>query len=378
MEKIVLGITISGSVPLIRGQARYFKEQGYEVYLLCPQDEKSITYCKEEGCQLLPINIERRISPFKDLKTIAQIVGHLKKIKPDVVNVGTPKMGLLGTIASKIAGVPQRVYTCRGLRYEHESGLNKKLMQRTEKIAGSFAHKIICISPSVRDKAVNDGIFRRNKTRVIAKGSSNGIDLEKFTRTNINEKKAAELRKSLGIENELVFGFVGRLVDRKGINELYQAFNQVFQEQKDTKLVLVGKKDETQLQDKNLVNHIATHPGIRWVGWQDDIPLFMSIMDVFVMPAWWEGFGNSYIEAATMGIPVIGSKGTGCIDAVSHGFNGYQVPIKEIEPLKKAMKAYLQNEQLRMEHGQNGLKWAQNFKQEIIWNGLKNIYENEY
>jgi len=264
------------------------------------------------------------------------------------------------------------------LRYEHEEGLKKKLLMLTEKIPGLFAHKVICISPSIKKKSIEDNLFKESKMEVIAKGSSNGINLENFNRNKIDTTARLKLKQELNIENHFIYGFVGRLIDRKGIKELVHAFLKVNNEFPDTRLVLVGKKDITQLSDSNILKTIESNPAIIWVGWQDNIPLFMSVFDVFVMPAWWEGFGNAYIEAASMNIPVIGSNGTGCIDAVNHNHNGLIVKTKDEEALFKTMMKYYKNSDLRKEHGANGASWVQNFKQKTIWEGLEKIYIEDF
>lgn len=375
-KKLVIGITIPGSVPLIRGQARYFKEQGYDVYLMCPRSEKSEDFCREEGCSLIDVDIERYMSPFKDIFTLFSIYGKLRKLRPDIVNVGTPKMGLLGMLGAWMAGVPKRVYTCRGLRYEHEKGFSRKLLKFTEGIPGKLAHKIICISPSVKEQALEDKVFDPRKIVVIAQGSSNGVNLTRFSKDNVSPVETAALRTQLGLDGKFIFGYVGRLINRKGINELFTAFSALYLKYPNIRLVLVGKKDLTQLSDKSLIARIESHEGIVWAGWQDNVPLYISIFDVFVMPAWWEGFGNTYIEAANMGIPVIGTNGTGCRDAVKDGFNGTIVQKKDVTTLVAAMERYYLNPELAREHGTNGPLWSQNFRQHIIWEGQKEIYEN--
>jgi glycosyltransferase involved in cell wall biosynthesis len=374
-KKLVLGITISGSTPLIKGQARFFAENGYDVYLMCPKDAKSIKYCEDEGCILLPINIERYINPVKDILTVLKIINKLKRLKPDIVNVGTPKMGLLGSIGAYLAKVPKIIYTCRGLRYEHEKGFMRKLLITTEKIPGKLCHKIICISPSVKKQAIKDYIFKDSKIVVFKKGSSNGINLNKFSLNSLNTETIKELKIKYNLKGKFVYGLVGRLIDRKGINELYEAFDDLSNNNSNLKLLLVGKSDKSQLHDRSLIEKIKNHKSITWVGWQDNIPLYMSLIDVFVMPAWWEGFGNSYLEAAAMQKPVIGTNGTGCIDAIKKDFNGLVIPIKKVEPLKKAMLKYYLDSDLRRIHGENGLKWVKNFKPEDIWQEQKKLYE---
>ena len=377
-KKLVLGITFPGSIILLKGQALYFKGLGYKVFLLSPPEGRIDKYCAEEGCTHIPVNIARTINPLNDIIILFKLINILKRIKPDVVNVGTPKMGLLGTVAAAIVGVKNRIYTCRGLRYEHENGLTRRVLMTAERVAAFFAHKVVCIAPSLYERAVTDKVFPREKARVIGKGSSNGLDLSTFDASNISNTKSKKLKNDLGVGNKFVFGFVGRILDRKGVQELYDAFLEVYKKNNNVALILVGSLTKGQISNTQLIALFDEHPAILWVGWQDDIPLYMSIFDVFIVPSWWEGFGNAFIQAAAMGLPVITTNGTGCRDAVKNGYNGILVPVKDVPELVNAMKLYLENEELRREHGNNGLKWAQNFRPEMIWDGLNNIYNDFY
>ena len=127
-KKLIVGITAPGSVTLIAGQLLYFKTLGYETYLMAPNHHRVIDYCQKEECIHLPLDLEREISPLKDLKALFQVIKHLRNINPDIVNFGTPKISLLGIIAAKLLGVKNRIYTCRGFRFEHESGMKKKIL----------------------------------------------------------------------------------------------------------------------------------------------------------------------------------------------------------------------------------------------------------
>ena len=225
-KKLIIGITAPGSVILIAGQMAYFKKLGYETYLMAPNHERVVAYCQQEGCIHLPVDFEREISPLQDVKALFQAYKHIKKVKPDVVNFGTPKVSLLGMIAAKMVGVKRRIYTCRGFRFEHEKGLKRTVLVTMEKLTASSAHQVICISNSVRTLGIDNGIFSAEKSLVILKGSSNGIDLERFDSNKIIASEKEALQKELGLNNSnFVYGFVGRLIDRKGIKELYEAFS---------------------------------------------------------------------------------------------------------------------------------------------------------
>lgn len=378
-KKIIIGITHESSVNLLLGQLAHFKSLGYQTYLLSPYSQRSATFCEKEGCEHLIINIEREISPFKDFKTLYSLIKIFIKIKPDIINLGTPKISLLGMIAGFFTGVDKRIYTCRGFRFEHEKGLKKEVLILMEKITALFAHKVICISQSVKKIGINNRIFNETKTIVIHKGSSNGLNLNLF---NPDDKNNTDLKKELitkyNLENTFVFGFLGRIVDRKGINELFVAFNEIYKNNNTIKLFLIGPFDMDQISDKTLVEKINHHPGIINYGKvkQEDVPGFMSAMDVFVLPAWWEGFGNVLIQAAAMGIPVISTDGTGTIDAVSDGYNGILVPVKDKLKLQFAMEKLMNDANERNVFGKNGIDWARNFDREIIWNNLNKIYQN--
>lgn len=378
-KKLIIGITFEGTVNLLQGQMAYFKSLGYQTYLLGPYSERSAKFCRDEGCEHLVIDIEREISPFKDLKTLWSIVKIFRKVKPDIINLGTPKVSLLGMIAGYVTGVEKRFYTCRGFRFEHEEGLKRTILIAMEKITSSLAHKVICISNSVLKLGLANNIFSKSKTVVINKGSSNGVNLSLF---NPEIEDYAEVKAKLtdiyDLEKAFVFGFLGRIVDRKGINELYEVFDAIYQTNPEVKLFLVGPFEMTQIADKSLVQKINAHPAIINYGrvLQEEAPALIMAMDVFVLPAWWEGFGNVLVQAAAMGIPVISTTGTGTIDAVSDGYNGILIPVKDKSKLEAAMRLMMTDDKKRQEFGLNGVEWARNFDREVIWEQMHILYQS--
>jgi glycosyltransferase involved in cell wall biosynthesis len=376
-KKIIIGITAEGSVNLLIGQLAYYKEQGYQTYLMAPYSERSAAFCKKEECEHLIITIEREISPLKDLKTLWAILKIFRKIKPDIVNLGTPKVSLLGMLAAFALGVPKRIYTCRGFRFEHEIGMKRRLLIAMEKITSLCAHQVICISDSVQKLGIESNIFPVKKANIINKGSSNGVNLDLFNPLNQSYiDKKQDIINKYDLKDKFIYGFLGRIVDRKGINELYNVFCKIYKENQNTRLLLVGPFERDQISDKNLLEKINRHPGIINVGrvLQDEVPPYILTLNVFVLPAWWEGFGNVLVQAAAMGVPVISTTGTGTIDAVSDGFNGVLVTPKVEAELEFAMKNLLYNRETTLQYGRNGLEWAKNFERSIIWNGINKIY----
>ena len=324
------------------------------------------------------INIQREIFIWKDIKTLFQIIEIFRKVKPDIVNLGTPKVSLLGMLAARLVGVKKRIYTCRGFRFEHEYGFKRRVLIAMEQVTSFCAHNVICISNSVKELGLRNKIFPECKAIVILKGSSNGVNLSLFdpTVSAYHELKLA-IQKKYQLEDQFVYGFLGRVVDRKGINELLEVFNELYNSNRNLRLLIVGPFEMDQIADKGLIEKIKQHPGIINHGRvkQDEVPAFMLAMDVFVLPAWWEGFGNVLIQAAAMGKAVISTTGTGTIDAVKHGFNGKLVNVKSKTMLKDAMIELFEDDETRRKYGENGLEWAKYFDRYMIWNEMNEIYQ---
>ena len=354
---------------------KHFVELGYDACLLTQHDEESLNYCEREGCRPLNVMIERNMSPFKDLITLFRLIRLFRKERPDVVNLGTPKMSLLGLMAAWWCRVPNRIYTCRGFRYEHEHGLIRKILKTCEKICGRCAQKIICISPSVKALGLKDHLFKESKCVVINKGSSNGIDPTFYNRSKVNEEERQKLIEELGFKDKFVYGFLGRIVDRKGLSELFEAFKRIYEEDKNCRLLIVGPAYDEQVSDKTLIPRMKEHEAVILTGKQLNAPLYFSLMDLFVLPAWWEGFGNVLVQAADMEIPVISTTGTGTCDAVCDGFNGILIEPKNIDTLYDVMKKLKEDKPLRDKLAKNGPVWGQNFKSEIIWEGMDKLYQ---
>lgn len=374
-KKLLIGVSAEGSVVLLEGQMKHFKSLGYDTYLMGPYSERLAAYCEREGCKHLNISIKREISLLHDVVSLISILRIFSRIKPDIINLGTPKVSLLGMLAGRLLGIKKRIYTCRGYRLEHETGLLRKILILMEKITAACAHKVICISPSVREFGLENSLFPARKAVVIQKGSSNGIPLSRFNPNMVDHKEKASLQKNLNPENSFVFGFVGRILDRKGINELYEAFSKLRKKHNDIVLMVVGRFELSQIADPGLIEKMKADPAVILTGPQPNVPLYMSLMDVFVLPAWWEGFGNVLVQAAAMGVPVISTTGTGSRDAVSDGYNGLLVPPKSVHELVETMDKLYGDKALREEMGRNGLEWAKHFDSPIIWDGMEKLYQ---
>lgn len=360
----------------MNGQLTFLRERGFDITVIAAPSESLDVVREREQVETIPIPIEREISPAADVRTLVKLCGILRQRRPDIVNAGTPKAGLLGMIAAKLTGVPVRFYTLRGLRLETTSGFKKRLLSTTERIAASCAHQVVCVSNSLRQEFVRRRLVEAEKTIVLRQGSSNGVNAERFQYSAQQFAQIEQLRASLNIPRDVpVIGFVGRLTRDKGIVDLHEAFIRLLGEFPDLRLVLIGWPEEGDPVPAETWQSIQSHPQIIRTGAIKDVSLYYGLFDVFVFPSYREGFPNVPMEAAAAGVPVVGYTATGTLDAVLDGITGKLVPLQDSAGLAEVTAGYLRNPLLRHRHGEAGRRRAlADFRREDIWQSLADLY----
>ena len=360
----------------MNGQLTFLRERGFDITVIAAPSESLDVVRDREQVATIPISIEREISPVADARTLSRLCVILRKLRPDIVNAGTPKAGLLGMIAARLTGVPVRFYTLRGLRLETTSGFKQRLLTTTERIAASCAHQVICVGDSLQQEFIRRRLVAADKTIVLRHGSSNGVRAERFQYSAEQFAQIETLRASLRIPTGVpVLGFVGRLTRDKGIVDLHSAFTQLLSEFPDLHLVLIGWPEEGDPVPSAVWQSIQNPPQIIRTGAIKDPSLHYGLFDVFVFPSYREGFPNVPMEAAAAGVPVVGYSATGTLDAVVNGVTGTLVPLHDTTSLTAATAEYLLNPLMRHRHGEAGRRRAlTDFRSEDIWQSLADLY----
>lgn len=301
----------------------------------------------------------------------------MKKLRPTLTNFGTPKAGLLGNIAACLTGVPCRVYTLRGLRLETGRGWKRRLLTLTERIACKCAHRVICVSASLRDRVIELGLASADKVIVLGSGSGNGIQAERFALSVANLSRAETIRAKLKLPTHVpVVGFVGRFTRDKGIPDLMLAFAEVRLEIPELHLLLVGDFEDGDPVPQQVRDQIEQDPHIVSPGFVPDTSPYYHLMDLLVLPTYREGFPGVPLEAQASGKPVVTTNATGAIDSVQDGVTGLIVPVGDSKALAGAIRRLLQNQQLRESMGRAGQEWvAREFNGERVRAALVEEYQ---
>jgi lipopolysaccharide/colanic/teichoic acid biosynthesis glycosyltransferase len=368
---VTLMTTSALATIFFRGQIARLRQAGFRVSFICNPGPQTAGVAAE-GAEIVAIPIERDIAIFKDLRSLWRLWRTLRRIQPDIINVGTPKAGLLGGIAARLAGVRRRIYTLHGLRFETLTGWKRRLLILTERIACGNARYVRCVSPSLREKAVMLGLVDGGKVYVIASGSSNGIDCERFCRAPGKISAAKDLLRELSIPvGALVIGFVGRLTHDKGLAELAGAYDLLKQSFPQLHLLLLGDFEEGDPVDPAVRAQLAADRHVHFAGMVPDSAPYYAVMTVLALPTHREGFPNVPLEAQASGIPVVTTTATGAVDSVLDGVTGRLVPPRDESALADALKELLSDPEKSRRMGQAAAAWVRaQFRQEAVWEAL--------
>ena len=350
------------------------KGKGFDVILVSADGPDWASIPHLDDYAVYKIGMARQIHLWKDLMALVALIRLFRRVKPDIVHSHTPKAGLLGMLAAKFAGVPVRIHTVAGLPLMERTGLTRRILVLAEKLTYWASDKVYPNSFRLKDFIAGCGMTRPTKLKVIAQGSSNGIDAGHFSRTPELEAAAAAWRSDRGIAPEsLVFVFVGRIVRDKGIHELLAAFDRLPGE---ATLVLVGPF-EAQLDpiDATGLDLIKNHPRIIHVGFQKDVRPFLCAADVLVFPSYREGFPNVPMQAGCFGLPSIVTDINGCNEIIEEGINGLIVPPKDEQALEKAMERMITDAPLRAHCAAAARgRILEKYQQSVVWEALYQEY----
>ena len=334
---------------LLLGQLRRLRDEGYEVTSISAPGPWTRDL-ESEAIRHVPwTNATRSWSPGADLKAFLELIAIFRRERFDLVHTHTPKPGIMGRIAARLAGVPIAVNTVHGLYATPEDRLAKRLaVLSVERLAALFSDYELYQSEEDLRWARRIGLVSAGNSALLG----NGIDLAEFDPALVPPARVEALRREFGIPpGAVVVGAVGRLVAEKGYRELLVAAEVVRSVAPDARFLLVGEPDPDKPDAIGRDEIAAAHDNVIFAGWREDVRDLLAAMDVFVLASWREGMPRSAIEAAAMGKPLILTNIRGCREVARDGVEGLLVPPRDREHLADAILRLVADAKLRSQMG---------------------------
>ncbi|PHJ65950.1 glycosyl transferase family 1 [Nostoc linckia z18] len=379
--KILHVCAIGGTVEtLLRPQIDYFLSQNLSVEIACSPSVE-VEKLQQQGYIIHPIEIDRRISPLRNLSSIYQLTQLIRQKQYDLVHVHTPIAAVLGRIAAKLAGVKRIVYTAHGFPFHDRSSPREyRFYFAVEKLTALITDLILTQNYEDIGTAKKLNLCPPTKLRYLG----NGVDIHRFQRDRLNYAHQIELRKSLGIPDytDLIIGTIGRLTQKKGSGYLIEAAAKLLPYFPNLQILVIGSQlssdpEPFQKQLIQKIHDLGLEKHVILTGERRDIPELLGLLDIFTLPTFThEGLPRSILEAMSMNLPVVATDIRGCREAVIHGRTGLIVAPKNTEKLAEALGILLSNSQLRQSYGQAGRQRVEaDYDEELVFKRLNKYYQ---
>ncbi len=309
---------------LLPGQMNFITQNGFEVLMVSADGPELNEVIKNEGCKHIIVPMTRRITIIQDFKCLIQLIKLFKQEKPQIVHTHTPKAGLLGMLAAKFCGVKIRIHTVAGMPLMVEKGAKLHLLKFIEKLTYWAASNVWPNSYSLYQYIEENNFTNKNKLSIIAKGSTNGIDVARFNKDVLQASILNQIKNDLNYSSENIYLLcIGRLVVDKGIVELVNVFERLEKKSTNLKLIVAGDFENTlDPLPQQTIYQIQTNPNIIHIKWTQYVEYYMAIANYFVFPSHREGFPNVLLQAGAMKLPIICSQIPGNIDIVADEITG--------------------------------------------------------
>ncbi|MGB8686862.1 MAG: glycosyltransferase family 4 protein [Microcoleus sp.] len=372
-----LGATAEG---LLLPQINYLLSRNLSVEIACSPGP-TVEKLQKQGYIIHPIQIDRRISPVLNLKSIYQLTKLIRQQQYDLVHVHTPIAAVLGRIAAKLAGVKRIVYTSHGLPFHDRSSPKEyALYSNVEKLAALLTDLILSQNYEDLETAKKLGLCPPEKIGYLG----NGVDIDRFKRDRLDPNHQSQLRKSLGIPDtaDLIIGTIGRLTRKKGSGYLIEATAKLLPQFPNLHTIIIGSEvsGDPEPIKAELIEIIRTRgieKHVSLTGSRQDIPEILGLLDIFTLPTFThEGLPRSILEAMSMGLPVVATDIRGCREAVVHQETGLIVPPEDSEKLAEALGILLANADLRQAYGKAGRQRVETeYDERLVFQRLAEYYQ---
>jgi len=347
--QIIARMNVGGPAVIVAELMRGLDKEIFEQVLVTGYcDETEADYLDEVATDIPATRIAglgRSVSPLADLRAFFSLVAMIRRFQPDVIHTHTAKAGVLGRLASILAGRRAlRIHTFHGhLLHGYFTGWKTKLVIAIEKFFAARTDTLIAIGTEVKRDLLDAGIGRAEQYKVFYPGLPAPREISR-----------TDARAQLGWSpNGIVVAFVGRLTQIKRPDRLLDISAKV----NGAEFVIAG---EGELFESCKARAAAEKLPITFLGWRKDVDTILAASDIAILTSDNEGIPLTLIQAAFAGLPILSTKVGSISDIVIEGGSGFLLP-PTVDAMSKALQEMINRSDLREAMGKYGRKHAQEF-----------------
>ncbi len=301
------------------------RERGYEVPILCKPDSVLASRAREIG---IPVVLDRM--PFAhDPRTIARMIGHMRRLRPQLVVTHS-------SVDSWCAGVAARILRVPVVRVRHLS-VPVGRSAATRFVYRRLCDAVITTGESIRRHLIEEVGLPPDRVTSIP----TGIDTGRFDPRKADGRR---VREALGIGPATpLVGIVAVLRNWKGHQDFLEAMAQVSRRLPEARGLIVG--DGPQLRNiERRRRELGLEGAVILTGHREDIPDVLASLDVVASASTGaEGVPQIILQALAMQRPVVATAVGAVPEVIVDRETGLLVPPKDPRRLAEAIEAVLRN-----------------------------------
>lgn len=354
---------IGGAQICLKNHIKYLNKRRFEPILVIDKNSKFKSFYNDLKIKVYKIDlgILKRFDPkiiFNLISSIKEFNKLINKLKPEVVLTNTTRALIISLLSNK---------NFRLISYIRDYDYPKWLVS----LARLKVDKFLMVSKSINEFYKGN----RNKFEITYLGSDLDKKLSKVKKAEVERfNKKFDLKRT-----DIKIGYVGRLVEWKGIDILIKAFQKI--DRKNIKLLIFGSgKNQKGSNEENLKSFVEENnleERVKFIGFLENQALIYKLINIFVLPSKEpEPFATNVIEAAFAKLPIIATNIGGTGEFIKNNKNGLLIKHNDTNAIYKALLRLIEGRDLREKLGKNAYLDAQNFSEEKLARKLEKIYLN--
>ncbi|AOY87506.1 glycosyltransferase [Marinobacter salinus] len=274
-----------------------------------------------------------------DWKVVSRLEQVIRERSIDVIHTHGYKSDILGLIAARRTGIK-----CVSTPHGFSGNVGIKLATFI-RIGTMMLRYFDAVAPLSEELMADMDRLKVPQKRL--RFIRNGVDLKEIDATPRDEVANSvdpDAEKTRDASHRTI-GFIGQLIPRKGIPDLLNAFDSLYESDPAIKLTLVG--DGAQRAElESFASGRSSGQAVEFLGFRSDRLALLSTFDLFVMTSSLEGIPRCMMEAMAMGIPCVAYDIPGVDQLIEHRKTGLLVPLGDTQALKAACAEVLNNAKL--------------------------------
>lgn len=325
----------------------------FEFHLSCGADFKDDLFVDHPEIKIIICpHLINSIHPLKDLKALWFYYRLIRKEKYDIVHTHETKASFITKLAAWLARCPYVIYGLHGVTFNDPmSSLKRKFFILLEKLTIHCADIVVAVGYNTIEEYHKENIGKNIPFQVVR----SGIDIDSYLKQAIQtEEEKLLFRKLLGINKEdVVMVTVGRFSYSKAQRYAINAFAELRKKYANLKFLLIGEGE--LLEDCKTLAQTLGIPenSIYFLGYQKNIPKYLSVSDLFIFTSLREGLPRVIVEASLLQIPVITFEVEGATEVLENEKSGFIVPQANTEILIYKTEQLILHPELRALFGKN-------------------------